>query len=126
MADEARVAFERLDEFLLARLSGDLSDKECAPLMARITERLHDAPRGVIMDLTDVSCIGSFFLGKLVRLGQVCRERGRRISIVAGEGRILRVVELLGLTATLEHHRTVEEAVLAIGGEVAQPGQEDR
>ena len=117
MADEGSVAFEQLDDHLLARLSGDLSGVDCAALMDRITERLPDAPRGVIVDLTGVSRIGSIVLGKLVRLGQVCRESGRRISIVAGEGKVLRVVEILGLTSTLERHATVEEAILVTGAE---------
>ncbi len=115
MADEGRVAFERLDEHLLARLSGDLSGVDCAAIMDRITKRLPDASTGVIVDLTNVSRIGSIVLGKLVRLGQVCRESQRRISIVAGEGKVLRVVEILGLTSTLERHATVEEAILATG-----------
>jgi len=126
MADEGRVAFERLDEHLLARLSGDLSDVDCAALMDRITERLPEAPTGVIVDLTDVSRVGSIVLGKLVRLGQVCRDGGRRISIVAGEGKVLRVVELLGLTSTLERHATVAEAILATGAERRQPEREGR
>jgi anti-anti-sigma factor len=126
MADEGRVAFERLDEHLLAKLSGDLSDVDCAALMDRITERLPEAPTGVIVDLTDVSRVGSIVLGKLVRLGQVCRDGGRRISIVAGEGKVLRVVELLGLTSTLERHATVAEAILAAGAERRQPEREGR
>lgn len=126
MADEGSVAFEQLDDHLLARLSGDLSGVDCAAFMDRITERLPDAPRGVIVDLTRVSRIGSIVLGKLVRLGQVCRESGRRISIVAGEGKVLRVVEILGLTSTLERHATVDEAILATGAERKQPEREGR
>ena len=126
MADEGSVAFERLEEHLLARLSGDMSGVDCAAVMDRITERLADAPRGVIVDLTGVPRIGSIVLGKLVRLGQVCRESGRRISIVAGEGKVLRVVELLGLTSTLERHATVEEAVLTTGAGRKQPEREGR
>lgn len=126
MADEGSVAFERLDDHLLARLSGDLSGVDSAALMDRITERLPEAPTGVIVDLTGVSRVGSIVLGKLVRLGQVCRDGGRRISIVAEEGKVLRVVELLGLTSMLQRHATVAEAILATGAERRQPEREGR
>jgi len=126
MVDEGSVSFEQLDEHLLARLSGDLSGVDCAALMDRITARLPDAPRAVIVDLAGVSRIGSIVLGKLVRLGQVCRDSGRRISIVAEEGKVLRVVELLGLTSTLQRHATVAEAILAAGAERRQPEREGR
>ncbi len=126
MVDEGSVAFERLDDHLLARLSGDLSGVDCAALMDRITARLPDAPSGVIVDLAGVSRIGSIVLGKLVRLGQVCRDSGRRISIVAEEGKVLRVVDILGLTSTLQRHATVAEAILAAGVERRQPEREGR
>ncbi len=126
MAPEATVAFEERDAFVLVRLSGELSGTECAPVLDRIAQRARDPGGALVLDVTAVSYIGSLAIGKLVRLGQVCREGGRKMSIVAGEGKAFRAIKLLGLAAIFEHHSTVEEAALAVGGEEGGPAEGDR
>ena len=129
VAPEAGVTFEIRDGFAVAKLSGSLAGAECAPLLDGIAERAEKAPlpggadngvvptAGVILDLTDVSYVGSFVLRKFLRLGETCRKLGRPMAIVSATEPVFRVIELLSLTAALGYYRTVEEAMSALGGQ---------
>jgi anti-anti-sigma factor len=116
-AVDANVSFGERDGILVVRLSGSLAGEESAPLLDRVAARIDEAPGGVVLDLSGISYVGSFVIGRLLRLGHNCREAGRAMAVASAKDAVRRVVELLGLAAALGYYATTREAVAAVRAE---------
>jgi anti-anti-sigma regulatory factor len=111
------VAFEDHAGVCIARLSGRLAGEGCWPELDRLVEgALARAESGVVVDLAGVTHVESPLLGKLLRLGQRCREGELPLKLAGAPPTARRVIELMDIAATLDHHATVAEAVAAVRG----------
>ncbi|GAA1132900.1 STAS domain-containing protein [Nocardioides aquiterrae] len=93
------------------RLSGELDVYTTARLRAALTQQLVDEGRvHVVVDLTGVTFLDSSGLGTLVRAQRQARGLRGSFAVVCGEGPVLRVMSLTGLTHVLRVHDTLEAA----------------
>jgi anti-anti-sigma factor len=115
MGQAASVRFGVEGGALVARVAGDLGGAESLGVFEEIALRLRDHGGGLVLDLTGVTDMGSAAVGKLLRLGQVCREAGRKLAVASPASRAMRVLRLVGATAAVGHYGSVREALAALG-----------
>jgi len=68
-----------------------------------------------------VTYVASFVLGKLLRLGQRCRELDLPMAFGGAPPKVLRQIESVGVAAAFGHFTSVEEPVAAVRGTQARP-----
>ncbi|HWD70189.1 MAG TPA: STAS domain-containing protein [Solirubrobacteraceae bacterium] len=76
-------------------VSGEL-DVASSQALEHELAKLHGVPT-VIVDLRALTFIDSTGLGVLVRTHQACKEQGRRLGLVRGNGQVNRLLNLTGL-----------------------------
>ncbi len=90
---------------VVARIVGEL-DLATTP---RVEEALpQEAPR-VVVDLSGCTFLDSSGVRLLSRLTATAGERGDRLELVAIDPGILRILEITGLTTTLDIHSSLED-----------------
>ena len=103
-----------VDSTFVLTLGGEL-DLADAPAVDRELELLLAGnARHVIVDLLDVPFLESTALGILVRRARELRERGGDLTLVTDDARVLRVIEIAGLTSYFRIVESLREAIDSI------------
>jgi len=111
---DSRLRAARLaDRAFLVSATGEL-DLSTVPELSRTLAGLDGLEaRRLIVDLTDVTFIDSTALGTLLAEARSRRASGDRLVLVCDDPRTLRTLEVTGLQAAFELHRTLRDAVTA-------------
>ena len=90
---------------LLVALGGEVDVEMDGDLVAIVEAVTRAQPADVVVDLAQVTFLGSWGLGFLVRLKLAVRA-GRTLTVVGVPDRIRRVITVVGLESLLSEHDT--------------------
>jgi anti-sigma B factor antagonist len=90
------------DDGYVVELSGELDISSAASVESRLMELEKRDPERVILDLTRVSFIDSTGLSMIINADGRARKRGKRLTIVSGEGVPRRILRTVGLEDRLD------------------------
>ncbi len=99
---------------VLMRVRGRLDVKTAPKLLERITE-IQPGGRNLVLNLSEVSFMGSSGIGALLSLVEQFREQGGRVRFAALSPAVDSVVKLLNLDRFLEIDPTESDALAALG-----------
>jgi stage II sporulation protein AA (anti-sigma F factor antagonist) len=124
------VAFERLDEILVARLSGEIDIASAERLQDAILAEARSAEEsGVVVDLSNVTFLDSTGVRLLFTVHRGMSEQGRPMAIVVPDGTaIASVLSIVEMASVIWMAPTVEAAIdkLFPPGAGVAPGASDR
>ena len=95
------------------RIDGDIDACTAPQLRERVRDLADNGTVHVIADLRGVGFLDSAGLGALVAARKELRGRAGSLRLVAGPGRIVRVLRITGLSDAFALHSCVLEAVTA-------------
>ena len=111
------LSVEPRDAYCVLRLTGELDVSTTARLRAALNRELVDEGRvHLVVDLTGLTFLDSSGLGTLVRAQRQARGLRGSFAVVCGEGPVLRVMTLTGLTHVLRVHDTLDAATAGLPG----------
>ncbi|MFJ8816977.1 STAS domain-containing protein [Amycolatopsis thermoflava] len=108
--DQLRVGVDVLDRELVVRVAGDVDLDSATHLEQALTESAERLPPVLVVDLTGVAYFGSAGMRVLVGLQQRCGS-ATRVRVVASDQRVLRPMEITGLTEVLDVRPTLADAL---------------
>jgi len=110
---ELRVTRGLIDGAIVVSAIGDVDLTSASELEAEVQSACADAqpPGPVVIDLSQVSFLGSIGLSLLVNAHQRCQESSVELRVVATSRAVLRPLEVTRLDEELRIAATVEEAV---------------
>jgi RNA polymerase sigma-B factor len=79
-----------------------LVDFMTAPLLRAVLSDLLDAKRSVVLDLAQVTLLDAHSIGLLVASARRASKRGKTFKVRGAAGRVLRVMDIAGVTKLLE------------------------
>ncbi len=91
------IKVEHDGEALVLRLRGSLDIATSPSVRAALSEAADEGKHNIIVDLTELQFIDSTGLGALIGGHRRAMEQGGRVSLVAREGAILRLLNITGL-----------------------------
>lgn len=109
------VTVERSAENVVLHVSGEIDLLTSTALGERLREHLDPANRVLVLNLTQVSFLGSAGLAEIVSAAQTGSERGARLVLVASNRAVLRPLEVTGLLTLFTVYETVHAALAAVG-----------
>lgn len=89
-------------ELVHAVLSGEIDLSTVSEVQARLDQAVADGPGVLLLDMREVTFLDSSGLRMLLRLDRHQREQGKRLVVVPGGRRVVRVLELTGADRELE------------------------
>jgi len=95
----------------LLTASGELDLYAAAALQDALTPLIETHPPALIVDLSSVSFLDSTALGVLVGAAKLLRSGGGRFVVVSSDPRIVRLLEITGLTLLFVLRGTLAEAL---------------
>jgi anti-sigma B factor antagonist len=95
----------------LLTASGELDLYAADPLHDALASLLEPSPPALIVDLTSVDFLDSTALGVLMGAAKVLRQNHGRFVVVSGDPRIVRLLQVTGLTVLFELRPTLAEAL---------------
>jgi anti-sigma B factor antagonist len=112
--DGFSVTSERLGEVAVVRVAGELDMLTAPGVEAAVQDVLRSNATALVLDYVEVTFIDSTAMRLLwdVR-NRMTRER-RRFALVCGEPRVLRTLQLTGLTVALRVSRTFDDALASV------------
>ena len=100
----------------VGRLSGELDISEAPMLRDRLYRAVENFQEGLVVDLTATTYIDSAVVNLLFELAERLSTHQLRLAVVVPEGGLVnRVLTIVDLGAVADLHRTLEEALAAIG-----------
>ena len=103
--------------YCVLRLRGELDVFTTARLRSALNRQLVDEGQvHLVVDLTGLTFLDSSGLGTLVRAQRQARGLRGSFAVVCGEGPVLRVMSLTGLTHVLRVHDTLDAATAELPG----------
>lgn len=90
-------------------VTGEIDLAVAPSLRESLTELLAAGHCNIFVDLIDATFLDSIALGVLVGALEQCREAGGDLKLLVTEPRILRVLEITGLSATFSIHSSRDE-----------------
>ena len=108
---EVTLSAARIGDTALLTATGELdlyAADRLRDALAPLVERL---PPTLIVDLSGVGFIDSTALGVLVGAAKLFRGGGRSFVVVSGDPRIVRLLEITGLTLLFQLRKTLAEAL---------------
>lgn len=93
------------------RVAGEIDVYTAPRLRERLAELAAGGVRHVVADLRAVDFLDSTGLGALVGGLKRLREQDGSLALVAGDGKILRVLQITGLVRAFALHASVTEAI---------------
>ncbi|HEV2781188.1 MAG TPA: STAS domain-containing protein [Actinophytocola sp.] len=99
------------DGVAVLHVAGEVDLLTAGTLGERIRANLGSESRVLVLDLTEVSFLGSAGLAEIVSASQSAAERGARIMLVATNRAVLRPMEVTGLLSVLPVFQTVDAAL---------------
>jgi anti-anti-sigma factor len=106
-----QAAVEAIGSTTVVHVSGEI-DMTSRDAVERSLNRVIDGrPDAVVVDLTDVAFFGSSGLQMLVEVRRRAQELGVSLRLVANTRKVLRPLEITGMTSVFPVRQTVAEAV---------------
>jgi anti-sigma B factor antagonist len=113
------VDVEDLADHTIVLVRGEVDLATSPALRERLVEITEGETPRVVVDLEEVSFIDSTGIGVLVGGIKRARSQGGELSLVCTQRRILKVLEVTGLTRVFQVHERVADAIgSGVGGEV--------
>jgi anti-sigma B factor antagonist len=104
------------DGVVVLHVAGEVDLLTANTLGERIREHLVPANRVLVLDLTEVSFLGSAGLAEIVSTSQAGEDTGARILLVATKRAVLRPMEVTGLLSVFSVYDTVDAALANADG----------
>jgi anti-sigma B factor antagonist len=92
-------------------LAGEVDLAQAAELDAELASLLNDGASHVIVDLLEVPFLESTILGVLLRYSKLLRVADGDLTLVTDDTRIMRVIEITGLSTHFRFERTLSDAI---------------
>ena len=108
---EATLSAAQIGQAALLTASGELDLYAAEPLQNALTPLIEARPPALIVDLSSVDFIDSTALGVLIGAAKLVRSGGGRFVVVSSDPRIVRLLEITGLTLLFVMHGTLGEAL---------------
>jgi anti-anti-sigma factor len=99
------------DAAYVLALAGEIDLAQAAELDAELASLLNDGASHVIVDLLEVPFLESTILGILLRYSQLLKATDGDLTIVTDDARIMRVIEITGLSLHFRFERTLSDAI---------------
>jgi anti-anti-sigma factor len=99
------------DHAYVLALAGEVDLANAAELDTELRGLTDDGARHVIVDLLEVPFLESSALGVLLRYSRLLRMNSGEMTLVTDDVRIMRVIEITGLSSHFAFERTLSEAV---------------
>jgi anti-sigma B factor antagonist len=99
------------DNVVVLHVTGEIDLLTANVLGERLREHLESASRVLVLDLTEVSFLGSAGLAEIVSASQTGADRGARLLLVATNRAVLRPLEVTGLLSLFSVYETVDAAL---------------
>lgn len=100
------------DDVVVLHVAGEIDLLTATVLGERVREQLVPQNRVLVLDLTDVSFLGSSGLAEIVAASQA---EAAQLVLVASNRAVLRPLEATGLLPMLTIYETVDEAIAGLG-----------
>jgi anti-sigma B factor antagonist len=94
---------------MVVSVTGEVDLSTSAPLREALDQAVAEGPN-VVVDLSGVTFLDSTGLGDLVRARESALSRGGELHLVLTQPRIRRVLEITGLDAVFDIHKTLAAA----------------
>jgi anti-anti-sigma factor len=108
-------------DIIVIEFSGDIDD--FPSLVQTIDNRIRDGDTHLVVDLHSLPFINSAALGFLIRAQKNVEEEGGELALARVQPAITRILEMAHLDAILPAFKTVEEAVVYLGGDPSLPAE---
>lgn len=113
MSTTADIAIERLGEWTVARVDGELDMSNCSYVRDELTRSIPGEVNGLIVDLSETIYLDSAAIELLFELARRLGRRRQELRIVMpGDSPLRRVLELTDVRAVAPVHPTVDAAVI--------------
>ena len=96
--------WEDRDRTRWIHLSGELDHEGCVELVAPFKAATQDAPDAVVVDMSDVTFVGSQGLRLLLQTNAALKERGSRLAVRGLSPHVRKVFETTGLFHAIAEH----------------------
>jgi anti-sigma B factor antagonist len=115
----AQLDVSREEDALVVRLDGEIDISNAADLRAALDAAVPKTALGLILDLSRASYVDSAGVHLLFGLGANLTRRRQQLRLVVPEDApVSRVLKLTGVSWTVPHDRTVEDALARLRAEV--------
>jgi anti-sigma B factor antagonist len=101
----------QIGDVALLTASGELDLYAAEPLRNALTPLVEGDPPALIVDLSGVGFIDSTALGVLVGAAKLLRSGGGAFVVISSDPRIVRLLEITGLTLLFALRKTLAEAL---------------
>jgi anti-sigma B factor antagonist len=99
------------DATYVLALAGELDLAHTSELDQELASLVREGTTRVIVDLLEVPFLESSALGVLLKYSKILRTGGGDLTLVTDDVRIMRVIEITGLSSHFRFERTLSEAV---------------
>jgi anti-sigma B factor antagonist len=107
---------ETPEGFVVLVLEGEFDLAAVPSLREQIESALDRAPRGVVLDLGEVTFVDSSGLRELLRARTAYGDAGKGFALAAPQPPVIRLFELTGVTNAIISAPTVERAIRLLDG----------
>jgi anti-sigma B factor antagonist len=109
----ADIAIERLGEWTVARIGGELDMSNCSYVRDELTRSIPGEVNGLVVDLSETIYLDSAAIELLFELARRLGRRRQDLRIaMPGDSPLRRVLELTDVRAVAPVHPTVDAAVV--------------
>lgn len=98
-------------EVVVLRVAGEIDLLTAGVLRERLREEIDPANRAIVLDLTEVTFLGSAGLSEIVSAARAGADNGMTICLVATNRAVLRPLEITGLLSLFTVCDTVDAAL---------------
>ncbi len=98
----------------ILKLSGEFDASAVERALEEVTTLLDGGVLHLIADCRDLRYVNSTGLGVILHFSRVTRERGGSFRLCEVSEPVYEIIEIIGATALLELHDSLEEAIAAI------------
>ena len=112
MSTTAHIAIERLDDWIVARVGGELDMSNCSYVRDELTRSIPANCEGLVVDLGETLYLDSAAIELLFELARRLGRHRQELRIaMPGDSPLRRVLELTDVRAVAPVHPTVQGAV---------------
>lgn len=115
---QLEVVAERVDPAVVVlRVAGEIDLLTAGMLRERLREEIDPANRAIVLDLTEVTFLGSAGLSEIVSAARAGADNGMTVCLVASNRAVLRPLEITGLLSLFTVCDTIEAALRKCGAD---------